>query len=279
VVAVIGPPLGGFVSQHYGFKISYAVAGLLYTMAAIIRIAMARSASRQEVTPREKPRFGGLKKSLWEMGALVLAGGIITWIFVSDGLRDIAVNMEEQFRPIFMQEVGNLTNTQIGFVSAVAGVAMMAVMSIGGWLSDKRGERFTIMAGYLVVVAGQILFVFSDTFLGFAIAWGISGVAWALISPAFSSLISKAIPQRLRGTAFGLFSTSVGVIALPAPYIGSLLWENFGRQAPFLALPIAILVMLPIMWIKFRLPDAAASDAQPATSDDPPVAGAETAAK
>src|SRR5688572_5218421 len=114
VVAVIGPPLGGFVSQHYGFKISYAVAGALYTAAAFIRIAMARSASRREVTPRERPSFGGLKKSLLEMSALVLGGGIITWIFVSDGLRDIALNMEEQFRPIFMQEVGNLTNTQIG---------------------------------------------------------------------------------------------------------------------------------------------------------------------
>jgi MFS family permease len=280
LVNIIGPLLGGLISDYWGFKAMFAIGAVMYTAAALIRIGMARSATRREETPRAKPTFAGFRKSMAEMTTLLLAGGIITWIFISDGVRDIAFNMDEQFRPIYVTEVGHMTYSQIGALSAILGVAMMLVMGFGGWLSDKRGERFGITVGYLILVVGQIVFLITSTFAGFAAAWALLGIGWALISPAYSSLISKVIPQRLRGTAFGLFSTSIGVIALPAPFIGSLLWEHYGRQAPFLALPIGIMIMLPIIWIKFRLPGAAATGGgQLATGDEPPVSGAETAAK
>jgi len=58
----------------------------------------------------------------------------------------------------------------------------------------------------------------------------------------------------MRGTAFGFFSSSIGVISLPMPYIGTLLWQNFGPKVPFYVPLVALLVMLPIIWVKFRLP-------------------------
>ena len=38
------------------------------------------------------------------------------------------------------------------------------------------------------------------------------------MSPAYNSLISKAVPEKVRGTAFGLFSTSLGLVSLPSPW-------------------------------------------------------------
>jgi MFS family permease len=82
------------------------------------------------------------------------------------------------------------------------------------------------------------------------------GIGQALVGPAYSSLISKVVPQKLRGTAFGLFSTSLGIISLPAPYFGVLLWETFNPKVPFYIPLIAMMLMLPVVWIKFRLPKA-----------------------
>jgi MFS family permease len=67
-------------------------------------------------------------------------------------------------------------------------------------------------------------------------------------------LISKAVPQHLRGTAFGLFSTSLGVISLPAPWIGAQLWDRFSPQFPFTITAIALLLSVIPIWIKFKLP-------------------------
>jgi MFS family permease len=67
-------------------------------------------------------------------------------------------------------------------------------------------------------------------------------------------LISKAVPKEQRGLAFGLFSTSLGVVSLPAPWIGSQLWDNFGPTFPFtITAGIILLSVIPI-WLKFKLP-------------------------
>jgi hypothetical protein len=60
-------------------------------------------------------------------------------------------------------------------------------------------------------------------------------------------------------------STSLGVISLPAPYIGTLLWANFGAQVPFYMMVGSLLLLVPIAWFKFRIPkDGQAEEAAPA---------------
>jgi len=83
------------------------------------------------------------------------------------------------------------------------------------------------------------------------------GAGWALIDPAYNSLISKAVPDRLRGLAFGLFSTSLGLISLPAPWLGAQLWESISPIFPFYVPLVAMVAMLPIIWTKFKLPEDA----------------------
>jgi hypothetical protein len=55
------------------------------------------------------------------------------------------------------------------------------------------------------------------------------------------------------GTAFGFFDTSVGFASLPAPWLGSQLWQRISPQAPFfITMLISTLTIVPA-WIKFKL--------------------------
>lgn len=254
VVGVVGPPIGGYLSQQFGFRAMFAVAAALYGSATVIRLFMARNARRAEAQARAKPTLANLKTSLLAMAGLVTAGGIVTWIMISDGARDISFSMSFQLEPLFMHNVGGMSNLQIGWLASMASLMTMLLMTPAGWLSDKKGERVGIVAGFALVVVGLAVFVNSRAFAGFAAVWIMFGVAEALISPAYNSLISKAVPMKLRGTAFGLFSTSIGFFSLPAPYIGAQLWERFGPQVPFYVPMIACLALLPIMWVKFKSP-------------------------
>ena len=75
-----------------------------------------------------------------------------------------------------------------------------------------------------------------------------------MLTPAYQSLISKSVPAELRGTAFGLFSTSLGIISLPAPWIGAQLWAGVSPRFPFMVTGIVVLLsIIPIM-LKFHLP-------------------------
>jgi MFS family permease len=75
-------------------------------------------------------------------------------------------------------------------------------------------------------------------------------------------LISKAVPQRLRGVAFGLFSTSLGIVSLPAPMIGGYLWEKIGPQFPFLLTAFVSLLTIVPAWLKFKVTGDVTDDAK-----------------
>jgi MFS family permease len=254
VVTVIGPPLGGWLADTYGFRIMLGVAGGLYTIATVIRIAMARTAARGKESDPQKLRVASLKKDLGIMVAMIMAGGVVTWILLTDGVRDIAFSMSFTLVPIYLQDIGGMSIQQIGWLESIFGVFMMLVTVPAGWLADKRGERVPIVLGFLLEFAAMMTFIRVSNFIGYAAAWALFGLGVGLMSPAYQALISKAVPKKMRGTAFGFFQTSLGVVSLPAPWIGAQLWERVSPRLTFtLTAWMGLLSIIPV-WLKFKLP-------------------------
>lgn len=255
VVGIVGPLLGGFFSEHFGFKPLFLVAGAGYLIATVIRVLLARkNRAARTAGDGRKLSWSGLKTSMGEMIGMIVAGGIVAWMLITDGVIDVSFSICGQFEPIYLSNLMNFTNSQIGLLIAVGSTATMIVMLLGGGLSDRLGERVCIIGGSLMVAASMALFLVTRQFAWFIVSFAMSGIGGGLLQPAYNSLISKAIPTRLRGTAFGLFSTSVGLISLPAPLIGGILWEQIGPWAPFLVPIVAILLLSPVVWLKFVLP-------------------------
>jgi MFS family permease len=92
------------------------------------------------------------------------------------------------------------------------------------------------------------------SFWGFALVWALFGLGSGMMSPAYNSLISKAVPEKLRGTAFGLFGTSLGLVSLPAPALGAQMWDRYGPRMPFYVTGLAALISAFPAWFKFKLP-------------------------
>jgi len=255
VVSVVGPPLGGWLAEDYGFKLMLFVAGVFYLIAAIMRMGMSREATKSETT-RKKLSFDSLKSNLGAMSAMLFSGGLITWILITDGFRDVSFQLSGNLFPVYMQEIGGLSIQQISWATALFGLCMMLVTIPGGWLSDKVGERVGIALG-MVLMGGSLFILINipqgNQWLYFA-GWALAGMGVGVSTPAYQSLISKAVPQNLRGMAFGLFSTSLGIVSLPAPWIGAQLWERFNPQFPFTITAIAMLLSIIPIWLKFKLP-------------------------
>ncbi|HCC78196.1 MAG: hypothetical protein A2X25_04670 [Chloroflexi bacterium GWB2_49_20] len=254
VVGVIGAPLGGFLADTYGFRLMFGVGAVLYGIATVVRILVARRVRQEQKTPTVKPSLGHLKTTLLSVIGLLTAGGLVTWIFISDGVGDTTFNMVGQLFPLYLNNIVGISMTQLGTLGAIASVSTMAFIYLGGMLSDKFGERMGIVLGNILMGAAIFIMLNVTTYVYFIAAWILLGIGQALVGPAYNSLISKAVPEKMRGTAFGFFSSSIGVFSLPMPYIGTLLWENFGPKVPFYVPLVALVMMLPVIWIKFRLP-------------------------
>lgn len=261
IVSVVGPPLGAWLAGSYGFKLMLLIAGVFYFVAAVMRIGMAREAAKGGA-PVGKLSFASLKTNLSAMFALIFSGGLITWILITDGFRDVSFQLSGNLFPVYMDEIGGLSIQQIGWVNSLFGLCMMLTTIPGGWLSDKVGERVGIASG--MVLMGSALFLLINIPEGnhvlYFVGWALAGVGVGIMMPAYQSLISKAVPQHLRGTAFGLFSTSLGVVSLPAPWIGAQLWDRVSPQFPFTITAIALFLSIIPIWLKFKLPAPVASE-------------------
>jgi DHA1 family tetracycline resistance protein-like MFS transporter len=254
IVAVIGPPLGGWLADTYGFRFMLTCAGILYTIATLIRVGMARHAARGKEANPQKLTVSSLKTNLGFMVTMLLGGGLLTWVLLTDGVRDIAYALSFNLLPLYLDEIGGLSIQQIGWLESIFGIAMMVVTLPAGWLADKKGERVGIALGFGLQFFAISTFIRVAGFWGYATAWALLGIGFGLMSPAYQSLISKAVPEKVRGTAFGLFSTSLGLVSLPAPAIGAQLWQRVSPQFPFrITAWVALLTIVPA-WLKFKLP-------------------------
>lgn len=277
ITGVVGPPIGGIVSENYGYRAMFATAAALYGAATVIRISMARSAQNRVQTAADKMTFEKLKRSIGSMISLVFAGGILTWLFISDGVFDVAYSISYRFEPLYLGNVIGLGNTQIATLSSFFSGAMMLLLPVGGWFADRFGERAGLVLGHGTHAVALVLMLLGKAYPHFIVVWILYGVGASLLSPAYNSLISKVVPLKMRGTAFGLFSTSLGLISLPAPYVGGLLWNAVSPRAPFVVPLIASAVMTPLLWIKLkpeaesaggRSLDSPAGEERPGLADD-----------
>ena len=255
IVSIVGPPFGGYLIDRYGFKIMLMAAASIYTVATVIRVRMAGKARHpgQEDGKKARLDLGELKVNLSAIFGLVIAGGLMTWIVVTDGIRDISFSLSGSLLPVYLEGIGNMTAQKIGWLSSILGIAMMITSYPAGHLADKRGERLAIALGFALQSVALFIFVKAESFLVYAISFFIIGVGFSLMSPAYQSLLSKVLPEKLRGTGFGLIHSGLGLFSLPAPAIGAKLYATFSPTTPFwITAWASLLAIIPVVF-KFKL--------------------------
>lgn len=186
---------------------------------------------------------------------MILSGGVVTWIFVTDGVRDIAFLLSDELLPLYLEQIAGISLVQIGLLGSIFSISMMFTPLLSGRISDRYGERVPISAGFLMIFFAYLIFLQAGDYIGFAITWAIFGVSVGLLSPAYQSLISKVVPQKNLGIFTGMFRSSMGFISLPAPYIGAQLWERFNPRIPFILTALLAGISVIPTWFKFKLPE------------------------
>jgi MFS family permease len=266
VVMVIGPGLGGMISQRLDFQWMMLVAFSFYAVATVVRIWMGLAV---RFRPSREVRSLSIKRLVLDFKAILIilvSGGILTWIWITDAISDSTYNLIGDLLPIYMSRIGNLSVAEIGLLGSTWGVASIGGSFLGGWLTDKNNERTIIAGGFFLVSLALLVTILSRTISSFLLSRIIYGLGVGLLMPAWDSLISKVVEENKRGLAFGFFGTSLGILSLPMPWIGARMWDHFSPQTPFWIALAACVISIPITWLKFKLPD---KTGEKITSEEP----------
>src|SRR3954466_653302 len=147
-----------------------------------------------------------------------------------------------------------LSATQSELQWVVSGYALTFGLLLvpAGRIGDVRGRRTMFVLGLGLFTLASLACGLAPSALFLVVARLVQGLAGGLLTPQISALIQQLFSGRERGTAFGLFGTTVGVSTAIGPLLGGALIQAFGtdtgwRWVFFINLPIGLIAM-PLAW-------------------------------
>jgi MFS family permease len=102
-----------------------------------------------------------------------------------------------------------------------------------GRLSDRIGRRRLLVGGWLWYGIIYLGFALAQLAWHIWIVYGLYGLYYAAFEGTARAYVADLILPEQRGTAYGLFSATVGIMAFPASLLAGILWQELGAAAPF----------------------------------------------
>lgn len=266
ICQIVGPILGGLLVTSSGYRLMMWIATGIFAVAALIRWQMARGREWRV----DSLDTGALVRDVRGLVVLLFSGGLLFWLFIVDGFFDAGMQGVLPFLPKFSTEIVGVNEAVYTGLLAWMSVIGIGSMIVGGLFADRFGEHVSIsLAGVMMAGAWVITLRWPEP-IGLALGFSVFGIAAGFIMPAMSSLLSKAVPKDQLGMTFGVFHTALGVLAIPAPMIGGVLYNQVAPSAPFLVAMALGVLIVPFAFIKLRVPKAESTDVE--TTTDTPIA-------
>ncbi len=122
-----------------------------------------------------------------------------------------------------------------------------------GRLSDKIGRKSLIFFSYLLWIAVCILFIVGQKEGMIFLAFVLYGAHKGALDPVQKTFVCELAPLRFRASCLGGFQMVTGLCAFPASFLAGVLWEIFGRQAPFyLSLLLTGISAIMLIFVKHQ---------------------------
>jgi MFS family permease len=192
-------------------------------MAVAVLVFGVKEPSRPQRTaqaPLHAKEIGELGSAYW---LVVVAGAIFT-----------LARFSEAFLVIRAMD-GGLALAWAPAVIAVMSLVYAASAYPAGRLQDRTGARPLLLFGLVALIGADLVLAFGPSLLAIFVGIGLWGLHMGLTQGVLAALIGATAPERLRGTAFGLFGLITGLASLIASVLAGLLWDRIGAAATFLA--------------------------------------------
>lgn len=139
----------------------------------------------------------------------------------------------------------NVSITDVANVSLVYFLVITSTLIIIGKIADRFGLKKILIMGFAMFTLGSLLAGVSTTFNLLIVSRCVQGLGSAMLYATVFSLISKTLPAKIRGTAFGVISTFAGLgTAIGAP-LGGVLTGMWGWHSIFLInIPLGIIAII-----------------------------------
>ncbi len=170
------------------------------------------------------------------------------WIVAIGGVLTLA-RFSEAFLILRAQDIG-LPDTFAPAILITMNIIYALSAYPAGRLADRMSHTHLIVAGLVVLISADLILAHAQglglVFTG-VILWGLH---MGLTQGLLATMVAKAAPERLRGTAFGFFNLVSGIAMLFASLLAGLLWDIYGASVTFYSGAIIAFIALVLLLLR-----------------------------
>ena len=230
---IIGGTISGAIVDRWGYPALFTLVALVYVVQIIAGLLL--QDERQPVVARdsENAAQSSLGKAVW---LLIVANTLASVTGFSIGMG----------KPLMMDSLG-FDATAVTSTITINGLVALPLPLVVGWLSDRIGRRWLLIASYVMISLGSLMLISAVTIGQIWLATAVFALSGAAVSLGFAYVTDLASPSSL-ASAMSRFSATpwvAGVIGFGA--------TGFVIQGVGLPMTFALSAALPIIAIMFML--------------------------
>jgi MFS family permease len=160
-------------------------------------------------------------------------------------------NSSNSFLILRTRDVGAPLELTI-FMYALFNLAAAIISYPAGSFSDVFGRRNVLLVSFIIFAFTYIGFARAQNVLTLAALFVVYGLYQGIFRAVGKAFASDFVPENLRASGVGWYSTTVGLLQLVASIVAGLLWDRVGHAAVFyygaifgLAGSIGLIVLTP----------------------------------
>lgn len=231
----LGPVLAGYLIATGRFDLAFLASGLIGLAVPFI---VAGWPEVSGAAPVRAP-LQEFTRGVAEVGRdrlVIVTSGAQAAQFVLNG----ALN---GFLPLFGRDVLGLTTSELGWMFALQTVATLAVRPVIGFVSDRAGRRWVIVAGLTTCGAAMLVLSAATNLAGVVAAILMYAAGVATTTAATSAYITDITRRAHYGAAHGVFGTIYDIGDALGPIAGGLLVASLGYASMFEVMAAVAFVM------------------------------------
>jgi MFS family permease len=250
-VAIAAPLLAAWLISRFGgisvegIRPLFAVQGLIFV--AILLLLLTRlSAAHADSGPDDGCRI------LPGFAQVFRQGPDVARLMVVMGLMELPWTVAQPFMPVYVHQFKGGNEFVLGGMAMTSMLVPMLASIPLGRLADRHGRKKLLFAIAPLAYAANLFLVFAPVsglgaslcLLIYGLLFGFNSIGMAVAS----SMAAEIMPQEQMGRWIGVVGLFRGLLSVPAPTVGGLIWEHVGPQYVFLAaIGIDVCLRLPLL--------------------------------
>lgn len=222
LATALGPVIGGFVRERYGFTGLFVLLFVLCSAAFICAVILCFTSATPKLTKLSDTRFQDVIKN-------PVVSALLAFIFG----RAFCLSVLCIFLPVYLEQKLGFSSIRTGAVMSFATVVMIFFLRPMGVLADRYPKGLMVIAGGLYSGMIMLFFPSAETFGELMALCGAMGFFSAMSQPACSSMLIEEGERLGLGRTAGVFNSVLNIGFAIAPFAGSFFVSLCGIRSVF----------------------------------------------